>query len=287
MKGNIKEFCGEKLLKLLGLKKVLKFYYYLKTGKKLNLNNPSRFNEKIQLRKLNYNNPLYFLCADKYKARDYIKDKVGEKYLIPLLFVGDNIKVKDLKELPNSFVIKTNNASKTNLIVFDKEKETLEELVKKVNKFLKIKFWYRSFEMFYSKVSPKVIVEKLLLTKENKVPDDYKIHIFNNNKNSKVIIQVDSDRMNNHKRAFFSENWEELDYSLGFKKNENKINKPDNLEEMLFVAKKLSKEFDYIRVDLYNVNGKIYFGELTFTHGSGYEKFSPDSIDLEWGRYWN
>lgn len=282
MIGKLKELFGKIIYNLLGLKLSLKIYYYLKTGLKLNLENPIRFNEKIQHRKLNSNNPLYSICADKYSVREYVKNKIGEDYLIPLLFVGDNLTKKDIDKLPNSFVVKTNNASKTNIIILDKNVENLDNIINKVNKFLKIEFWYRSFEMFYKKISPKVIVEKLLLTDKGKVPDDFKFHVFKN----KIIIQVDSDRYNDHKRLFFSEDWKELDFSLGFKKNESKFNKPDNLKEMITVAKKLSEDFDYVRVDLYNLNGKIYFGELTFTHGSGFEKFSPDSIDIEWGSYW-
>jgi hypothetical protein len=282
MKENIKEFIGETLYKVFGLKKALKIYYFLKTRKTLNLNNPKIFNEKIQYRKLNYNNKLYSLCADKYKVREYVKKLIGEQYLIPLLYVGDSITKKDIDKLPNSFVLKTNNASKTNIIVLDKTKEDIESIVDKTNKYLNKKFWFGSFEMFYKNINKKVIVEKLLLNKNKKIPEDYKLHVFKN----KIIIQVDTDRFENHKRAFYNEKWNKLDYSLGFEKNNKKIPEPNNLKEMITIAKSLSKDFEYVRVDLYNVDGKIYFGELTFTHGSGYEKFVPSGKNYEWGTYW-
>ena len=287
MKNKIREILGKFVIKFLGLRNSLKLFYFIKTGNKLNLENPSRFREKIQLRKLNYNNPLYSLCADKYNVRKYVKDKIGEKYLIPLLYVGTNIDRNIIKKLPKSFIIKTNNASKTNIIVIDKDKENIDKIVSMTNKNVKKQFWYRTLEMFYSKIEPKIIVEELIRTKENKIPDDYKFHIFNNKSNTKIIIEVDFDRQINHKRLLFTENWEKLDYLLGFKENDNIIDKPKNLKEMLIIAKKLSEEFDYVRVDLYSIDGKIYFGELTFTHGSGYEKFIPDKIDFEWGKYWN
>jgi hypothetical protein len=282
MKENIKEFIGETIFKVFGLKRALKIYFHLKTGKKLNLKNPKTFNEKIQCRKLNYKNELYSLCADKYKVREYVKKLIGEKYLIPLLYSGENITKEDIDKLPNSFVIKTNNASKTNIIVLDKSKESIDSILIKVKKYLNKKFWYRSFEMFYKNIDKRVIVEQLLLSEKNKIPDDYKFHVFKN----KIIIQIDTDRFENHKRAFYDENWNKLDYSLGFEKNNKSIKEPQNLKEMIKIAKNLSKDFEYVRVDLYNVDGKIYFGELTFTHGSGYEKFVPYEMDYEWGSYW-
>jgi hypothetical protein len=279
----LREIMGKICLKILGLKNSLRLFYFLKSGHIVSFKNPQRFNEKIQARKSNYQEPLFSLCADKYAVRKYVSNKIGDKYLIPLLYVGDKITKKDVEKLPNAFVMKTNNASKTNIIVRDKSKEDIELILNKINKYLKSKFWYRSFEMFYSGIKPKVIVEKLLLTKDGSIPNDYKFHVF---KNGPTIIQVDLDRMTDHKRAFYNEAWEELDYTLGFKRNTKKVVKPINLKEMIGVAKKLAENFSYVRVDLYNIDGQIYFGELTFTHGSGFEKFTPDNIDYEWGKYW-
>lgn len=279
----LREIMGKICLKLLGLKLSLRLFYFLKTGEMINYQNPKRFNEKIQVRKLNYHNSLFSLCADKYKVRDYVSKIVGAKYLIPLLYAGKGITKEVIEKLPKAFVMKTNNASKTNIIIKDKKDESTDLILNKINKYLKRKFWYRSFEMFYANIKPMIIVEELLLTKEGNIPNDYKLHVFNN---GKVIIQVDFDRMTNHKRAFYDENWQELDYTLGFKKSGDKLSKPENLNEMIGIAKKLAKDFPYVRVDLYNVDGKIYFGELTFTHGSGFEKFTPDKIDYEWGSYW-
>lgn len=286
MKIKIKELIGKFMLNIFGLKRSLKIYYKIKTGKKLDLDNPKRYTEKIQLRKLNYNNPLYIKCCDKYKVREYVKEKIGDEYLIPIYFAKETISEKDIKELPDSFVLKTNNASKTNIIVSDKKKLDIENTINLVNKYLKYKFGYRTFELFYNEVKPMVIAEKYIGTKDGKTPNDYKFHVFNNNGKPKIIISVDKDRFSNHARNFYDTSWNKLELSIGIGNINEKIEKPKNLDKMIDIALKLSEGFEYVRVDLYNLDGKIYFGELTFTHGSGYEMFTPDNVDMEWGSYW-
>lgn len=289
MKDVAKEKIGKIMLSVFGLKTSLKIYFRLKTKTKLNLDNPKRYSEKIQLRKLNYNNPLYVLCADKYKVREYIKEKIGDEYLIPLYFAKKEITKEDLEKLPNQFVLKTNNASKTNIIVSDKEKINIDDVVKKMNKFIKYKFGYRTFELFYNEIDPLIIAEKYIGT-EKQVPNDYKFYCFKQkNGKFKIIIQMDIGRYTlDHARAYFDENWKLLPYgnSGSGSKKHPEFKKPKKLKEMLKVAKKLADDFDYVRVDLYEVDEKIYFGELTFTDGSGYDILQPDKYDVEWGTYW-
>lgn len=290
MKDELKEIIGKTMLKFFGLKKSLKIYYYLKTGMKLNIDNPTRYSEKIQYRKLNYKNPLYVLCADKYKVRDYVQKKIGEEYLIPQYFAKKRIEKKDLEKLPNNFVLKTNNASKTNVIVNDKNKMDLDAIVKKMNRYVKYKFGYRTFELFYNDIEPLIIAEKYIGTQEQ-VPNDYKFYCFKQkNGTIKMIIQMDVARFTkDHARAYLNEKWEMLPYGNedAASKKHIKFNKPKKIKEMIEIAKKLSSDFDYVRVDLYEVEGKIYFGELTFTDGSGYDLLKPDKYDIEWGTYWN
>ena len=287
MKDVAKEKIGKIMLSVFGLKTALKIYFRLKTKMKLNLDNPKRYSEKIQLRKLNYNNPLYILCADKYKVREYIKEKIGDEYLIPLYFAKKEITKEDLEKLPNQFVLKTNNASKTNIIVNDKEKINIDDVVKKMNKFIKYKFGYRTFELFYNEIDPLIIAEKYIGT-ENQVPNDYKFHCFKQlNGRIKVFVQVDVGRFSdNHCMAYFDEMWNMQPFGIDERKRNVKFNKPKNLKKMLEISKKLSEDFDYVRVDLYEVERKIYFGELTFTDGSGYDILQPDKYDVEWGTYW-
>lgn len=287
MKDELKELIGKVMIKIFGLKTSLKIYFRLKTKMKLNLDNPKRYSEKIQLRKLNYNNPLYILCADKYKVREYIKEKIGDEYLIPLYFAKKKIIKEDLEKLPNQFVLKTNNASKTNIIVNDKEKISTDDVVKKMNQFVKYKFGYRTFELFYNEIDPLIIAEKYIGT-ENQVPNDYKFHCFKQlNGSIKVFVQVDVGRFSdNHCMAYFDEMWNMQPFGIDERKRNVKFNKPKNLKKMLEISKKLSEDFDYVRVDLYEVEGKIYFGELTFTDGSGYDILQPNKYDVEWGTYW-
>lgn len=284
-----REKIGKTLYKTIGLKNSIKLYYFLKFKRVPNLDNPIRFSEKIQKRKYNYQNPLFSQLADKYGVREYVTEKVGNKILIPIYFAKPEISVKDLKKLPKSFVLKTNNASGTNIIVKDKKKENLQELVDKMNNFVKCEFWYRTFEMFYKDIKPLIIAEQYLETSDGFVPNDYKFHVFNNKDERRIIIQADHGRYTEkHDRAYFDENWKMLDFNNGktFETNEFKFKKPKNYKKMLEVVYKLSEDFDYVRVDLYNDNGKIYFGEITFTDGSGLDPFDPDEVDFVWGEYW-
>jgi hypothetical protein len=208
MKTKIRETIGAILCKTIGLKKSIELYYFLKFKRFPNLEKPIRFSEKIQRRKYLYNNPVYSKLADKYEVREYVKEKVGEKILIPIYFAKSEITIKDLKKLPNSFVLKTNNASGTNIIVKDKKKENLQELVDRMNSYVKCKFWYRTFELFYKNIKPLIIAEQFLETQDGYVPNDYKFHVFNNKEGRKILIQADHGRYTEkHDRAYFDEEW--------------------------------------------------------------------------------
>jgi len=274
------------LLPIFGTKKLLKFFFKLKKGQKLDFNELETFNQKIQKRKLEENNDFFILCADKDKVREYVSKKIGEKYLIPMYFSKSKIEKKDLELLPNSFILKTNNASKTNIIVFDKEKENISSLVKTMNKYVKLKFGYAMLELFYNNIQPKVVAEKLLLGEDGNVPYDYKFHYFYNGGKEKIFVQVDYDRCSNHGRNIYNENWELQPFTLGFESDQREVDKPEKFGEMIEVVKKLANKLNYVRVDLYYVDKNIYFGELTFTHGGGYEDFYPEEYDLILGEYW-
>jgi len=289
MKTKIRETIGEILHKTIGLKNSIKLYYFIKLKRVPNLDNPKRFSEKIQRRKWLYDKPIYSRLADKYEVREYVKEKVGEKILIPIYFAKPEITVKDLKKLPNSFVLKTNNASGTNIIVKNKKKEDLQAIADKMNAFVKCKFWYRTFELFYKDIKPLIIAEQYLETEDGYVPNDYKFHVFNYKDGSKkAIIQADHGRYTEkHDRAYFDEDWNILEYNNGEAfESDFEFKKPKNFKKMLDIVYKLAEGFKYVRVDLYNDNGKIYFGEITFTDGSGLDPFEPDSEDFKWGEYW-
>ncbi|WP_175418656.1 ATP-grasp fold amidoligase family protein [Salinivibrio sp. SS2] len=258
--------------------------FYKNHGYPLNLKDPKSFNEKLYYRKYYGNFDNMALFADKYKVRDYVEKKVGSKYLIPLLGLYEEFTQEDWRALPNKFVLKTNHGSGARHIhiVTNKESENVSDIVKKFRKALKESFGIIKQEPFYARIDRKVIAEKYLES-EGKTPNDYKFHCFG----EKIFIQVDSDRYDNHKRSFFDADWNRLNIRLDSKFPEiEECLPPSNLKEMIEVATKLSSDFDYVRVDLYNVNGRVYFGELTLTHGNGTEDFKPGHIDMEWGSYW-
>jgi len=274
------------LLPILGHKNCIKLYFRIKTRQKINFKNPTGFCEKIQVRKLNPKK-IYSKCADKYAVREYIKEKIGDEYLIPLYFAKEKIDISDLEKLPNSFVLKTNNGCQTNILIFDKKKEDLKKIVKTMNKYIKRKYGYYSFELFYNDIKPLIICEELL-TVDKEVPNDYKFHCFNQGNGEFIIkIQADHGRFSGeHCRNYYNENWELEPYCDARKYASYDFPKPKNLNKMLELAKKLASDFDYVRVDLYSVGSKIYFGELTFTHSSGYALLDPIEYDKTWGGYW-
>ena len=270
---------------LKGNKALIMKYYREKQGYEYDFNNPVLFTEKINTRK-NQKNKLYTLCADKIKVRDYVAKKIGKKYLIPCYFTANKFTKKLFDSMPNSCVLKTASGSGTIKVVYDKKKENKEELVKLMKFYQSIKFHYIWGEIFYRKIKNKIICEKLLLTKEGKVPTDIKVHCFKNGGKNKFFIQLDFDRFSDHRRNIYDENFKLLDLICGFENYKGNVKKPDNWDEILRVAKKLSEDFEYVRVDLYNLNGKIYFGELTFTNASGLTKFNPNKYNKMWGSYW-
>ncbi len=269
----------------------LKCKYRIIFNRKLDLENPVTFNEKIQWRKIYDRNPLYTLCSDKYLVREYVKDKIGEEYLVPLLLVTDRPEEINFSNLEIPFIIKLNNGCGKNIIVKDK-KEVLESQTKKFCKsWLKEKYYIYSKEMHYKGIKSCIIIEKLLLDSNGGLPKDYKFHCFG----GKVeFIHVVSSRSYGLRKTIFDTRWKPLPFQnspvVGGRplyKKEKALKKPRNLNEMLIIAGKLSEDFEYVRVDLYSIDGRIYFGELTFTPGAGFVPFVPDEFDYVYGKKWN
>ena len=250
----------------------------------VNLDNPQTFNEKIQWLKLYNHDPLITKCADKYLAREYIKEKVGEEYLIPLLGVWDRVEDIDFDSLPNQFVLKVNWGWGQNIIVQDKAKLNIEEVKNKLNNWLEpfSNHYYYSFEWSYKNIKPKIICEKYIEQLDGQVYD-YKIFCFNGDPR---YIQVDLDRFTDHKRCIYDHHWNKQEFkshvSYGF--YSGNIKKPKKLELILDLSKKISSNFYHVRVDWYIIKEKLYFGELTFYHGNGVEQFSIPEWDYKWGQ---
>ena len=239
---------------------------------------PITFNQKIQFRKLYDDNPLYSICADKYRVREYVKEKIGEEYLIPLYLVTDKLTEEQWEKLPSSFVAKANHNSGPVQIVKDKSKVNKKEIIKELNNQLKLDYGILSMEKYYSDIPRKIIVEKFL--KDN--IEDYKFNCFNC---GKIILErvTKASELSNMYNPY---SWEQLNFTTGNEIDLKKYEKPKNLEKMIKIVKKLSEDFEYVRVDLYNIDGKIYVGELTFCESSGFGKFTDEKWDYEFGNYW-
>lgn len=248
---------------------------------------PKTFNEKIQFRKLYDNNPLYSICADKYRVREYVKEKIGEEYLIPLYLVTEKLTEEQWDKLPNQFVAKANHNSGPVQIVKDKIIANKKEIINELNNQLKLDYGVLSLEKYYSDIPRKIIVEKFLKDSERVMLQDIKVHCFNDGKKRRYFFDLCSREGVNGKvkSVIYDENWNNLKVT-NVTLDENEYSKPKNFEELLEVVKKLSEDFDCVRVDLYNINEKIYFGELTFCDDSGFGKFTKQEWDYKFGSYW-
>ncbi|EHH2462944.1 hypothetical protein V8073_000897 [Vibrio parahaemolyticus] len=250
---------------------------------KLCISSPKTFNEKLYYRKYFGNQEFMADKADKYLVRDYVEKKVGKEILIPLLGCYDVIDESIWSNLPEKFVLKTNHGSGSDHIEIVKSKSESNKhlIIEKMNKAVRQSFGKLNHQPFYDLIERKILVEEYLET-EKYTPDDYKFHVFKN----EVFIQVDVGRYTEHKRSLYDVNWRKLDFKLNSKYDFASKDKPENLDEMIAIARALAEGYDYVRIDLYNVHGKIYFGEITQTHGNGTENFEPPSKDLEWGKLW-
>ena len=279
-----------------GLSKILTDVPYLKMmytrafNKPLYLGNPQTFTEKLQWLKLYDKNPYKTNCADKLEVRGYVKERIGEQYLIPLLFSSKNPREIPFSHLPRNYIIKTNHGSGGNVIIngnkmiLNKEKMSFNDklIFKQLDKWLRTDFSRIGREWEYRNISRRVIVEELLSDEsENVVLNDYKFHCFNG---KSLYVQTITDRFEGVKENWFTRDWTSVDVYY-FSKIRKEIKKPENLDEMLSLAEKLSDGFRYVRVDLYSITGKPYFGEMTFHPAGGFMKFVPKEFDLELGRY--
>jgi len=261
----------------------LKLQYRLTTSMRLRLVNPVYFNEKIQWLKLHDRKPDYTQLADKYNVRKYISETIGEKYLFPLLGVFDSFEDISFDKLPNQFVIKCTHDSGSIVICQDKDKFNIDMANRIINKSLKHNYYYHGREWVYKNIIPRIIIEKYMIDESATELKDYKIFCFNGHPK---IIQVDFNRFTNHKRNFYSLDWEFLSLELRYPAHrEIIIEKPVNLSLMLQLAGKLSQGFPFLRVDFYSINQNIYFGELTFYPENGMGKFNTCEWDLLLGSW--
>lgn len=260
--------------------------FFTKLGYHLDLDNPESFNQKIVWKKLNDRNPLLTITADKYRVREYVQLTLGNKaaneILVPLLYVGHNPRKIPFEKLPEAYVIKTNHASKTNIFIDKNHPAKKNSIIKQLNHWLSKPYGLFAYEWAYQNIPRLFIIEKSLEDSGKTPLKDFKFLMI---KGQCELIQVYSDRKDELTCSFYDTKWQ---YQTIQWKNKYgpKVEKPIMLEKMIDIAEKLSSPFDFVRVDLYEINNKIYFGELTHYPASGRLELSPKNIDFLLGAKW-
>jgi len=260
----------------------LRIKYRMKFGKKLNLKNPKTFNEKIQWLKLHDRKDIYTKMVDKCEVKEYVASIIGEEYIIPTLAVYDKFDDISFNKLPKRFVIKCTHDSGGIIIVKDKNKLDIKNARKTINESLKRKYYYHGREWPYKNVKPRIIIEKYMEDKKDGELRDYKMFCFNGHFEFMFIA---TNRYGDGETYFdfFNRNFEHLPFANGHPNAPTLPHRPRNFDKMIELAEKLSNGVPQVRIDFYDVNGKIYFGEITFSHWSGMMPFEPEEWDRKLG----
>lgn len=266
-------------------KAYLGIIFWLNLGYKLSLDQPKTYNEKLQWLKLNYSNPICKKLVDKYEVREYISEKIGSEYLIPLLGVWDKFEDINFENLPISFVLKCTHDSGGVVICKDKNKLDINSTRKRIERSLKINYYYKYRESPYKELKPRIIAEKYMIDKSGYELKDYKFFCFNGIPKALFIATDRQSRTEKIKFDFYDMEFNHLPFTNGYENATKNIEKPSTFEEMKIIASRLSKDFPHVRVDLYSINGMIYFGEMTFYHFSGMVPFNPKEWDYKFGEW--
>lgn len=276
-----------KMLNWLPDKVFLNAAFRARFGRKLDLKNPKTFNEKLQWMKLYNRNPVYTMMVDKYLVRNYVREIIGEEYLIPLLGVWDDPDKIDFDKLPMQFVLKCNHNSGLGMCICkDKNKLDIEKVKNDLRKGLKQDYYLTGREWPYKNVPRKIIAEKYMVDESGYELKDYKYYCFD----GKVrIVMINSDRMSSleTKANYFDENYQPLDFVWGYENAKIPPAKPEKFEEMKSLAEKLSEGIPHVRIDFYQTPQGIFFGEMTFFDGSGFDAIEPIEWDYKIGSWIN
>lgn len=281
----VQVLAASKFSRLLTDKAHVKMLYRTRTGKKLNLKDPVTFNEKLQWLKLNDRRDLYRICADKLRVRDYVAEKLGEEYLIPMLGSWEHADQIDFDQLPEQFVLKCNHNSGLGMCICkDKKKLDLPEVRKQLEIGLKQDYYYHGREWSYKDLPRRIVCEAFLSDGSGSLAD-YKIHVFNG-KPRFILVCADRFDESGLTEDFYTPQWEHMDIRRPGIPNAKKPQpKPELLEKMLECAEKLSKDLPFVRADFYVCGGKIYFGEMTFYPAGGTTPFEPAQWDETFGSW--
>ncbi len=261
------------------LRAALREWYFRRKGRRLDLEHPRTFSEKVQWLKIYDATPLKTRLCDKYLVREWVKRRVGEEYLVPLLGVWKRFDDIDFDALPDRFVLKTNHSSGWNIIVRDKSRLNRFRARMLMNKWMATDFaYFMGFEMHYSHVKRRIIAEEYL--GDGRPLDDYKVICFHG---EPYVIWIDTGRYGDHRRNLYDFDWKLQPYTMLVPNVDGEVPPPVNLKKMREIARILSRGFILARIDFFEVEGRLYFGEITFTSGSGLSDFDPAEVNLEWG----
>jgi hypothetical protein len=269
----------------------IKEKFFRMQGYSFDINNPQTLNEKIQWLKINCIDELHTQFADKYLVREFVKNELGEEYLIPMCFTTTDYKDIVPENLPDfPCIIKTNHDSGNFLIVKNKFKVDWEKVQIDFRLALSKNYYWVEREQQYKNIIPRIIIEKLLVKNDGKIPNDFKFHVIN----GKVqFIYVSIDREGENKRNIYDRNWNPIYFTWANKNKDisnlraSEIIKPNSIEKMIELAEIIGVKFPYVRIDFYDVDGVIYFGEITQHHGGGFDQIKPFEFDLKYGQMLN
>lgn len=272
----------------------LKRLFLATVGYPLNLDNPLTFNEKIQWLKLYDHNPLYPIMVDKHEAKKYVGDLVGTQYIIPTIGVWNNYDEINFDSLPGQFVLKCTHDSGGLVIVRDKNNFDKRAAQKKINKSLKLNYYLQGREWAYKNVQPRIIAEKYMSnhdfpeTGKNKYVTeglfDYKLMCFNGHVKCSFVCS-ERNSPSGLKVTFFDKEWNIMPFERHYPRSLSDIPKPECYDQMVLLAEKISRNLPFARIDFYEIDGKIYFGEITLYPGNGFEEFTPIEWDYRLGNW--
>jgi hypothetical protein len=254
--------------------------YKREIGVPLDLANPRRMTALLNWQKLYDHNPLYVRCADKLAVRSFVEERSGAEILVPLLASGGKWSDLDYSSLAEPFIIKTTHGQGANKIVLDKSVEDEAELRRFFARHLRRNHYSRLREWQYKDIKPALIVERLLLDEDGRIPTDYKFHCFHTDDGPDIIVNVLSRQDGEKRGANFDVSWKHLPFEAAVPMPDELPSRPPFLAELIQIAERLAAGFTYVRVDLYWVRGRAFFGELTFTPSSGLRRIEPDEWDF-------
>lgn len=255
------------------------------TGYWADISHPRSFSEKVVYSKLYRPNPLARVVTDKLKVRDYVAARAGESLLTELIWQGTEPALIPFDKLPDRYVVKANHGAGLNVFVHSREQQNISEIIRQATQWMEITYSQltRSYESQYDDVDRRVFVEHMMVDETWDTPLDYKIFCFHGEPR---FIQVDIDRFGDHRRNIYDTDWNLAPFEIHYR-NGQTIRTPEKLAEMLEIARKLSADFDFCRVDLYAINNQdLKFGEITLYPGGGFERFFPKRWDYRLGNLW-